>query len=125
MEFPHGSQQSHYPDNFAPCSVKNSRQRARLLLAQLPRSARRRRLLDDQTRDRAEQPVQHQRNDENPNKMKRVGKRQIQPVIDGTRHDFYERRSITLEEVRESVVPCGGGLRGRKGGWPWNRNENF
>src|SRR2546423_444277 len=35
MEFPHGSQQSHYPDNFAPCSVKNSRQRARLLFAQL------------------------------------------------------------------------------------------
>src|ERR1700674_3853433 len=124
MEFPHSSQQSHYPDNFAPCSVKNSRQRARLLFAQLRWAAGRRRLLDDQIGYCAEQAVQYQRDDENPNKFKREGERQIQPAIEGTRHDFDERGSITLEEVRGSVVRCGGGLCGRKGVfWPWNREE--
>jgi hypothetical protein len=83
-------------------------------------------MLDQQVRNCAEYAVHDQCDNENPQKMKRVGERQIQPVIEGTWHDFYERGSITLEEVRGSVVPCGGGLRGRKGGlWPWNRDANF
>src|SRR5213592_2265776 len=38
--------------------------------------------------------------------MKCVWKSQIQPAIEGTRHVFDERGSITLEEVQRSILPC-------------------
>ncbi len=57
IEFVQGRQQRHDPDNLAPRAIKDSRQRARLLFAQLRRAALSCRLLDNQIGYRAQQAV--------------------------------------------------------------------
>src|SRR5467141_3632301 len=57
VEFVQRRQQSHRPDDLVPRAIEHSRQRARLLLAQLRRAPWRRCLLDDQIRYCAQQAV--------------------------------------------------------------------
>jgi hypothetical protein len=47
-------------------------------------------MLDHQVAHRAQQPVQHQRNDDDSKQPQGVRKRQINPVMQGTRHIFDE-----------------------------------
>jgi len=55
--------------------------------------------LDNQVGDGTEQPVEHERDEKNSQKVQCVGYRQIQPAVERTRHDFHERGSITLVEA--------------------------
>src|SRR6267154_2294863 len=109
-------QQRHYPDNLAPRTVQHPGQRTRLLFALLCRSALSRCVLDYQIAHRTHYSVQEQRDNKNSKKKKCVRKRQLQPVIQGTRYDFDEMGSITLEAHRGSILPASRGWSCTEGG---------